>query len=71
MHPINETAPVLATVALGTWCATTLYAMRTIRVISSAAINRAKPCDLAAVLGALPGVLGRISRPRSTTRGLM
>ncbi|WP_285612192.1 hypothetical protein [Actinokineospora globicatena] len=44
--------------------------MRTIRIISTEAINRARPCDLAAVLGALPGLLGGLSRLRLNLRGI-
>ncbi|WHT17586.1 hypothetical protein N8J89_31315 [Crossiella sp. CA-258035] len=70
MPPITDATALLISFGVGAWCATNVYALRTIRVISTTAINRAKPCDLAAVLGALPGVLGRIGRLRLTTRGL-
>ena len=70
MPPITDTVATLATVATGSWCVTTMYAMHTTRVVVATAINRAQPCDLAAVLRTLPGVLGRINRHCSTMRGL-
>lgn len=68
--PFPENAVTLiAALTMWSWCATTLYAMRTVRVLSVTAINRANPCDLAAVLGALPGAIGGLSRFRMVMRG--
>jgi hypothetical protein len=48
--------PMAAVAYAAMWCINRTYACRTIRDIARHAINAAKPCDLAAVLGALPEV---------------
>ncbi|MGW7536671.1 hypothetical protein [Amycolatopsis sp. NPDC054798] len=70
MHSITNTTAVFAAMAMCTWCASVAVAMRTIRTIATTAINRANPCDLAAVLGALPEMASGISRIRVIARGL-
>ncbi|GAA4660275.1 hypothetical protein [Amycolatopsis dongchuanensis] len=63
---MNTDAVTLVAIATtSTWCMTALYATHTMRTIAVKAINRAKPCDLAAVLGALPSVLTALSRLRT------
>ncbi|MFE3177582.1 hypothetical protein ACFXPA_23915 [Amycolatopsis sp. NPDC059090] len=70
MHSITDTTAAFATLAMCMWCTSAIIAMRTIRTIATTAINRANPCDLAAVLGALPGMTNEISRLRVIARGL-
>ncbi|WP_033290310.1 hypothetical protein [Amycolatopsis jejuensis] len=67
---MTDTAALSAVIVMGMWCVTAAVALRTFRAVTTTAINRAKPCDLAAVLGALPGVVGGINRIRLTARGL-
>ncbi|ATE52666.1 hypothetical protein CNX65_04695 [Actinosynnema pretiosum] len=60
MPPITDTVPLV--MAFSTWCVAAACSARTAQTVAIAAINRANPCDLAAVLGALPGVLPTRSR---------
>lgn len=70
MHSMTDTTAALTGMAMCMWCASAVAAMRTIRIIATTAINRANPCDLAAVLGALPEMASGISRTRVIARGL-
>jgi len=70
MHSITDTTAAFAAIVAGMWCTTAMYSLRTVRAIATTAINRANPCDLAAVLGALPPLTSEIARLRVTAKGL-